>query len=146
MNYQLNVTVGDGKYTVQQDDGGRLTALRYGEPWRDWCGDGLIYQLAAEVQNLREEFAESRSRARKLENFIKEYETKPSTQAALVISSQRDRLNELGKELDKALEELLLANKQIKKLEKAGDDMYYLLSNCNAAYEWHKAKKKSKHE
>jgi hypothetical protein len=53
----LCVTVGDGKYTVKQDATGRLTALRYGEPWRDCCGDGLIYTLAAEVETLREELA-----------------------------------------------------------------------------------------
>ncbi len=53
----LCVTVGDGKYTVQQDATGRLTALRYGKPWRDCCGDGLIYTLAAEVETLREELA-----------------------------------------------------------------------------------------
>ncbi|HEY9816335.1 MAG TPA: hypothetical protein V6D20_11130, partial [Candidatus Obscuribacterales bacterium] len=45
----LCVTVGDGKYTVRQDETGRLTALRYGEPWRDCCGDSLIYTLAAEL-------------------------------------------------------------------------------------------------
>ena len=53
----LCVTVGDGKYTVKQDVTGRLTALRYGEPWRDCCGDGLIYTLAAEVDMLREQLA-----------------------------------------------------------------------------------------
>jgi len=53
----LCVTVGDGKYPVKQDATGRLTALRYGEPWRDCCGDGLIYTLAAEVETLREELA-----------------------------------------------------------------------------------------
>jgi len=52
--FRLNVTVGEGKYTVQQDETGRLSALRYGEPWRDCCGDGLIYMLAAEVQELRD--------------------------------------------------------------------------------------------
>ncbi len=49
----LSVEVGDGKYTVQQDRKGRLTALRYGEPWRDCCGDGLILTLAQEVSGLR---------------------------------------------------------------------------------------------
>ncbi len=53
----LCVTVADGKYTVKQDATGRLTALRYGEPWRDCCGDGLIYMLAAEVETLREQLA-----------------------------------------------------------------------------------------
>ncbi len=31
------VTVADGKYTVVID-GGKLTALRHGEPWRDLWG------------------------------------------------------------------------------------------------------------
>jgi hypothetical protein len=50
----LSVTVYDGKYTVRQDASGRLTALRYGQPWRDCVGDGLILALAQEVQNLRD--------------------------------------------------------------------------------------------
>lgn len=49
----LDVTVGGGKYTVQQDANGRLTALRYGEPWRDCCGDGLIFALATEIVRIR---------------------------------------------------------------------------------------------
>ena len=49
----LSVTVGKGKYTVQQDRKGMLTALRYGEEWRDCCGDGLILTLAQEVSGLR---------------------------------------------------------------------------------------------
>lgn len=58
MEYTLNVTVGDGKYTVIQGQDGRLRALRYGEEWRDCCGDGLIYTLAAEVEKLREQIKE----------------------------------------------------------------------------------------
>lgn len=54
MNDQLNVTVGNGKYTVIQDSDGRLRALRYGEEWRDCCGDNLVHALACEVENLRE--------------------------------------------------------------------------------------------
>lgn len=51
----LNVSVGDGKYTVAQFTNGALHALRYGEPWRDCCGDKLIYALAAEVEALRKQ-------------------------------------------------------------------------------------------
>lgn len=50
---QMKVTVGDGKYTVIQREGEGLRALRYGDPWRDCTGDGLIYGLAAEVASLR---------------------------------------------------------------------------------------------
>jgi len=50
----VNITVYDGKYTVIQDVKGRLRALRYGDEWRDCCGDGLILALAQEVQNLRD--------------------------------------------------------------------------------------------
>ncbi|MFA6043402.1 MAG: hypothetical protein WC718_00335 [Phycisphaerales bacterium] len=55
MDNTLNVTVGDGKYTVVQGGDGGLRALRYGEEWRDCCGDGLIYALAVEVIKLRAE-------------------------------------------------------------------------------------------
>lgn len=51
------VTVADGKYTVVID-GGKLTALRHGEPWRDLCGDNLIYWLAVELQAARAALAE----------------------------------------------------------------------------------------
>lgn len=59
----LNVTVGSGKYTVIQDRDGRLRALRYGEEWRDCVGDGLVYTMAAEIQELREENAKLREAA-----------------------------------------------------------------------------------
>lgn len=51
----MKVTVADGRYTVVMDDSGGLSALRYGEPWRDCVGDNLIYSLAMEVERLREE-------------------------------------------------------------------------------------------
>ena len=51
----LKVTVEDGKYTVIQEKSGRLMALRYGQPWRDCNGDGLIHALAYEVDELRKE-------------------------------------------------------------------------------------------
>ena len=57
LNDGLHVTVYDGKYTVIQDETGRLRALRYGEEWRDCCGDGLILALAQEIANLREKNA-----------------------------------------------------------------------------------------
>ena len=50
----MKVTVGDGKYTVTDEDG-RFKALRYGEEWRDCTGDGLIYTLAVEIESLRKE-------------------------------------------------------------------------------------------
>ena len=48
----MNITIANGKYTIIQDESGRLKALRYGEEWRDCCGDGLIYALAAEIEEL----------------------------------------------------------------------------------------------
>ena len=53
-DYNLRVGVCAGKYTVIQDKTGRLSALRYGEKWRDCYGDNLIYWLAVEVEQLRE--------------------------------------------------------------------------------------------
>lgn len=33
--------IGEGKYTLQEQPSGELTALRYGEPWR-YCSDDLV--------------------------------------------------------------------------------------------------------
>lgn len=45
------ISVEDGKYTVVFD-GGKLSALRYGEPWRDLSGDKLVYALMCRIQSL----------------------------------------------------------------------------------------------
>lgn len=54
MSDVLNVSVADGKYRVIMKESGELTALRYEEEWRDCCGDNLIYNLAAELQEAKE--------------------------------------------------------------------------------------------
>ncbi|MEO8298772.1 MAG: hypothetical protein ABI574_13295 [Burkholderiales bacterium] len=46
------ITVCDGKYTVVID-GGKLTALRYGEAWQDLTGNSLVYWIAVELQEAR---------------------------------------------------------------------------------------------
>lgn len=43
----------DGKYTVIYE-GGKVTALRYGEPWQDLTGNNLVYWMLVEVDKLRE--------------------------------------------------------------------------------------------
>lgn len=47
----------DGKYTVIYDGKGGLRALRHGEPWRDLCGDNLIYWMMARIRELEAEVA-----------------------------------------------------------------------------------------
>lgn len=49
----LSVAVYNDKYTVVMRHDGSLHALRYGEPWRNCTGDGLILALAQEVDRLR---------------------------------------------------------------------------------------------
>lgn len=51
----LEITVGDGKYTVVQTTDGRLTAHRNGEPLRDLTGDKLVLCLAQELDAARAE-------------------------------------------------------------------------------------------
>lgn len=50
---KTEITIADGKYTVIFDQG-NLSALRYGEPWRDLTGDNLIYWMMVEIERLRE--------------------------------------------------------------------------------------------
>ncbi len=58
MSEILRVDVAGGKYTVVQDEGGALRALRHGQEWRDCCGDNLIYYLASELEDARRRIAE----------------------------------------------------------------------------------------
>lgn len=58
---QQEITVADGKYTVVIKETGGMEALRYGEPWRELTGDGLIYSLATELADAREKLAEYES-------------------------------------------------------------------------------------
>lgn len=48
----------NGKYTVIFEDNGRFRAERYGEPWRDLTGDGMILSMLYEVERLRIEIKE----------------------------------------------------------------------------------------
>jgi len=54
-----------GKYTVYQEKGGALKALRYGEPWQDLCGNNLVFYLMVELIEAKE----------KINNALKEYDS-----------------------------------------------------------------------
>jgi len=46
----------DNKYTVIFDEKtGGLSALRYGEQWRDLTGDGMVLAMLQEVDSLKRE-------------------------------------------------------------------------------------------
>lgn len=80
---QLRVTVANGKYTVVMC-AGRLTALRYGEAWRECVGDNLVLALAQEVRDLRELLTEVlRCESRELPAFHPpgEFDEPPTTMA-----------------------------------------------------------------
>ena len=49
----------DQKYTVLQDDIGRVSALRYGNKWRDLSGDGLVLSLCHQIMELEENLGKS---------------------------------------------------------------------------------------
>jgi hypothetical protein len=49
---KTSITVADGKYTVEHEDGAGICALRYGEEWRDLVGDGLVLALVQRIEEL----------------------------------------------------------------------------------------------
>lgn len=57
MTTLLSVTTKDGKYTVTQEQGGRVRLLRHGEPWpageMAYVGSGLVLALAYELEAAR---------------------------------------------------------------------------------------------
>lgn len=41
-----------GEYAVLHDNGANLRAYRYGAPWRDLTGDGLVLALVQRIEDL----------------------------------------------------------------------------------------------
>lgn len=54
---KIEIEIEGGKYTLILDQG-RLTALRYGEPWRDVTGDSLVYWMMCEIRELQDQLAQ----------------------------------------------------------------------------------------
>jgi hypothetical protein len=65
------VTICDGKYTVQHWKNGGGEALRYGEKWRDLVGDNLVIGLALEVYELREKLSKIHQQKLKPDKNVK---------------------------------------------------------------------------
>ena len=74
----LEITVGDGKYTVIQTNGGRMLATRGGEMWRDLTGDKLVLCLAQELDSARAEI-----RALHQDELLKRIDTLEAENASL---------------------------------------------------------------
>jgi hypothetical protein len=58
-NQDTKIELYDGKYTIIYNQGSngqnhKFEALRYGEPWRDLTGDGLILALVQKIIDLQE--------------------------------------------------------------------------------------------
>ena len=73
MSDLLNITWNDGKYSLIQNEQGRVTSLRHGEPWA--AGDNLVFgcnyilSLAQELESAHQEI----ERLLKIENATKYY-------------------------------------------------------------------------
>lgn len=50
-----DVSVSDKKYTIRIWDDGRMEAFRYGEKWQDLTGNKMIYCLAYELNEARQQ-------------------------------------------------------------------------------------------
>jgi hypothetical protein len=64
----MKVDIDNGHYTVAFDEqAGRLSALRYGQEWRDCTGDNLLLLMAMEVDRLRDQVMDLRGHVHRLE-------------------------------------------------------------------------------
>lgn len=104
-NNRLDVMVEDGKYRLIMSVDGRLRALRYGEEWRDLCGDGLILALGQRIEELEADRDQARARLVGLEAALQQEHSDAvdmarvqnemydhQTKAFEVVSAERDQL------------------------------------------------------
>ena len=52
--FATRINIAEGKYTIAHERGANLRVLRYGEEWRDACGDGFILACAQDIERLVE--------------------------------------------------------------------------------------------
>jgi hypothetical protein len=50
----MKINLDDDKYTYVMDNG-RQYVLRYGEPWKDLCGDKFVYAMACKIEDLEDQ-------------------------------------------------------------------------------------------
>ena len=74
--HRLEVSVLDGKYTIILPQDGGLHALRYGEKWRDLCGDGMVLALAQRIEELEETLLEIKDDLLAAKKGVEEAESK----------------------------------------------------------------------
>lgn len=55
----------DKKYTLVLDEKGKLSALRYGEVWRDLTGDGLVLAMFNEISKLNSDIVGLKNKVEK---------------------------------------------------------------------------------
>lgn len=84
----MKVSVDHEKYTVISE-GGVLKALRHGKPWRDLCGDKLVFHLAYELHECREKLAKVKS-AIELTEELCEDQSNGMTDGSICISAMKD--------------------------------------------------------
>ena len=59
MTYPTRIDVCDGKYTIIYDfETGQSECLRYGEKWRDLCGDKMVLAMFDTIVELQKQIEE----------------------------------------------------------------------------------------
>lgn len=83
-NHPTSITVCDGKYTIIYDfRTGQSECLRYGEKWRDLCGDKMVLAMFDEIVAIRQQ----RDLLREvLESLLEESEEPPERNCSCHIS------------------------------------------------------------
>lgn len=73
----MNITLENGKYTVTDEGASGLRSLRYGEEWRDLCGDGLVYSMASRIENLTASEKEISDAYLRIRTMLDAFDTAP---------------------------------------------------------------------
>jgi hypothetical protein len=69
----MEIPIEGGKYTLVFDEiTGRLSALRYGQSWRDCVGDSLILACMQEIMSTRDAYNKAIEKIEDLELRLRE--------------------------------------------------------------------------
>lgn len=68
----IKLELQDGKYTIYHQNGENFRCLRYGKPWRNLVGDGMVLALVQEIERLNDLLAMALPKAEDCSKFPSE--------------------------------------------------------------------------
>lgn len=97
----MNTPIDGDHYTVIQEFTGKVTVLRFQQPWRDCTGDKLVLAMTQEIETLRASLSRHLVKGGSSENQSKECQLLKRIKDEFLLDPRDPEFEEVSEELGK---------------------------------------------